>query len=326
MNELMTIPEVKSLSVDFAKSGIFATKNADQAFALMMLCHADGINPVQAMRRFHLIPNRDGSIQITMRAEAMLADFQAHGGMCRWIQTDEEVCIAEFSHKETQPEPLRIEKKLQTYKNNGTAVGREGYLKENWKKTPDAMLRARAISAGIRAVLPGVVTGIYATEEMDDREGSITTDATTATPALRVAKKAEAKAQAAPAATPAAAPVKDPPIEADFTPVAPKPAPVSQAEAPVVEAQQAPTPEPAPQEQPAPAPEKAPGFVFDKALFERLKIGLKSQMSFFRDELLPRLSEENATTLKAELNKATSDTQRATILTNVACEIGWRAA
>jgi hypothetical protein len=341
MYELMTIPEVKSLSVDFAKAGIFNTKNADQAFALMMLCHADDINPVQAMRRFHLIPNRDGSIQITMRAEAMLADFQAHGGVCRWIQTDEEICIAEFSHPVTHPTPLPIEKRLQTYIDNGTAIGREGYLKENWKKAPDAMLRARAISAGIRAVLPAVITGIYATEEMDDRESAITTDSTAATPAVRVArgKASETKAPAAPAATATPAPVKEAPIEGDFTPVAPSaqdphvdppaneaPKPEAPEPAAATSSEPPPDPVPAPAE-PAPAtPVQSQGFVFDQALFERLKVGLSVQMKFFKDELLPKLSDENAKVLRAELNKAASDKQRSTILTNVACQIGWRAA
>jgi len=39
--------------------------------------------------------------------------------------------------------------------------------KDNWKKYPEAMLRARCISALARAVYPDVVLGIYETDELE---------------------------------------------------------------------------------------------------------------------------------------------------------------
>jgi len=40
--------------------------------------------------------------------------------------------------------------------------------KDNWKNYPRAMLRARVISEGIRAVFPGCVVGVYTPEEVAD--------------------------------------------------------------------------------------------------------------------------------------------------------------
>jgi hypothetical protein len=40
--------------------------------------------------------------------------------------------------------------------------------KDNWRNYPRAMLRARCISEGIRAVYPGCVVGVYTPEEVQD--------------------------------------------------------------------------------------------------------------------------------------------------------------
>jgi hypothetical protein len=40
--------------------------------------------------------------------------------------------------------------------------------KDNWKNYPRAMLRSRCISEGVRAVAPGVATGIYTVDEVQD--------------------------------------------------------------------------------------------------------------------------------------------------------------
>jgi hypothetical protein len=40
--------------------------------------------------------------------------------------------------------------------------------KDNWQKHPDAMLRARAVSAAGRAYMPDVLAGVYVPGELDD--------------------------------------------------------------------------------------------------------------------------------------------------------------
>lgn len=46
------------------------------------------------------------------------------------------------------------------------AIGLAG--KDNWKHYPRNMLRARCISEAVRAVYPGISTGIYTVEEVQD--------------------------------------------------------------------------------------------------------------------------------------------------------------
>lgn len=174
--QLFSISELRELAGEFSKCGLFACKTQEQAFALMMLCQSEGIHAVQAMKRYHLIEDRSGRVTPSMRADAMQSDFQSKGGRVEWIRTDDDECVAKFSHPIHQPTPLEIRRTLKRYMDNGTAMAwkdSKPYLKDNWKKSPDAMLRARVISAGVRAVLPGVVTGIYTPEEVRDLEDEI---------------------------------------------------------------------------------------------------------------------------------------------------------
>ena len=60
---------------------------------LAMLCDAEGLHPMMAIRRYHIIEGRP-----TLRADAMQADFQRSGGRIRWEQSDAEVCRAVFVH------------------------------------------------------------------------------------------------------------------------------------------------------------------------------------------------------------------------------------
>lgn len=136
------------------------------AFTLMALCQADGLAWIEAMRRYHIIEGRP-----SMRSDAMLATFQAKGGRVKWIQADETACEAEFSHPEHHPEPVRVRMTLARFEESGVAVSwKDGkrQLKTNWRNFPDAMLKARVSTAGIRMVLPGVVVGIYSPEEVED--------------------------------------------------------------------------------------------------------------------------------------------------------------
>jgi hypothetical protein len=40
--------------------------------------------------------------------------------------------------------------------------------KQNWQRYPRQMLRARVVSEGVRAAMPGVVLGLYTPEEVQD--------------------------------------------------------------------------------------------------------------------------------------------------------------
>ncbi len=141
----------------FANSGLFGIKNADQALALMALCEAEGLHPAIAVRDYHIIQGKPA-----LKADAMMARFQNAGGRVKWTaMSDERVC-GEFSH------PAGGTVEIDWDVKRATTAGFWG--KDNWKKFPRAMLRARVISEGIRSVFPGVVVGTYTPEEVADFE------------------------------------------------------------------------------------------------------------------------------------------------------------
>jgi hypothetical protein len=143
------------LAEAFAKSGLFGVKTADQALALMALCEADGMHPARAIQEYHIIQGRPA-----LKADAMMARFQAAGGRVKWLEMSDERVAAEFSH------PSGGTVTIDWDKARAQQAGFWG--KDNWKKFPRAMLRARVISEGIRTVFPGVVVGVYTPEEVQD--------------------------------------------------------------------------------------------------------------------------------------------------------------
>jgi hypothetical protein len=153
-----TFDEMRAMAEDVARSGLFAgISTPQQALTLMMLCDAEGLHPMQAIKRYHIIKNRP-----SMRADAMQAEFQRQGGVVRWAHSDATRCVAEFTHDRQAPDGVRVEWTLERAQKAGLLGN------DNWKKYPEAMLRARTISEGVRMVLPGVVAGIYTPEEVAD--------------------------------------------------------------------------------------------------------------------------------------------------------------
>ena len=140
-----------------AASGLFkGMTNPAAVYTLMLLCEADGLHPIEAMRRYHIIQGVP-----SMRADAMQAEFQSRGGSIEWIRYDAEVAEAVFSHPKHCKKPITIRVTFEDCKTRGMTGA------DAWKKHAAAMLRARVISAGVRMVDPGIVVGIYAPEEME---------------------------------------------------------------------------------------------------------------------------------------------------------------
>lgn len=296
-NQLMTVEDMRAVAHDFAKSRLFAMEQPEQIFALMMVCQSEGIHPVQALKRYHIIEGRP-----SMRADAMQAEFQRQGGTLEWVESTGEVCEAIFSHA-SSPRPFKIRVTLKEYIDSGVAMGfdrqaQKSVVKKNWKQFPAAMLRARVISSGVRAVLPGVVAGIYTPEEVQDFEKPTTEPTRITTPA--------------PPATRAT-----------------KPAPVAQKQAPaeVVEAEFAPAadPEPAPAADESPtagelaardvAPEQVSGYDPEAvaALPAQAPTTLAEQRTVAK-AIYAILSKEEAAALRADLSASPSDTARVAVL------------
>jgi hypothetical protein len=158
-----------------AASGLFGMKTVDQALVLMLLCQSEGKDPIQAVRQYHIINGRP-----SMRADAMQAEFQARGGAVEFHERTEEACDASFVWGATR---ARIRWTMADAKKAGLTA-KPG----PWQQFPRAMLHARCVSEGVRAVMPGVVAGIYTPEEVAAFEPLIVEDvddqASTSRPAL----------------------------------------------------------------------------------------------------------------------------------------------
>lgn len=154
MNDL-TFQEITDMSVAFAKSGLFGYKTSSEAFSLMMIAKAHGINPALATERYHIIQGRPA-----MKSDAMLAAFQESGGKVKWVKRTDTECILHLEH------PQGGELDVKWDKARATASGLWG--KSNWKTYPTQMLAARCVSEGVRALYPACLCGMYTPEEVSD--------------------------------------------------------------------------------------------------------------------------------------------------------------
>lgn len=156
-NAITVIPqqELKEIATAACKSGLFPMPNPESAFMLMLICQSEGLHPVQALKRYHVIKGRP-----TMRSDAMQAEFQRAGGKIEWSERTDKVVRATFSHPSGGSVP--VEWTIEMAQKAGLTS------KDVWKQFPRQMLTARVISEGIRTILPGIVTGIYTPEEIQD--------------------------------------------------------------------------------------------------------------------------------------------------------------
>lgn len=151
----MTVTDIERMAIAVAKSNLFGVRTPDQAMALMLISQAEGMHPAIAARDYHVINGKP-----TLKADAMLARFQAAGGTVKWSEYTDTVVSALVSH----PAGGSVEISWTI------AMAEKAGLTKNatWRQYPRQMLRARVISEGIRTVFPGVAVGVYTPEEVAD--------------------------------------------------------------------------------------------------------------------------------------------------------------
>jgi hypothetical protein len=150
--------DLERLAASIAQSGLFGIKTKDQAIALMMIAHAEGRHPALAARDYDVIQGKPAK-----KSEAMMRDFIQAGGKCEWHALTDTLADATFTHPQTGS--VRIDWDMERAKTAGFAG------KDNWKKFPRAMLRARVVSEGVRTVWPLATSGLYVPEEVSDFNG-----------------------------------------------------------------------------------------------------------------------------------------------------------
>jgi hypothetical protein len=154
---LVPFEQQLQLADAFCRSGLFGVRTRDQAIALMAICEAEGLHPAKAVQEYHIIQGRPA-----LKADAMLARFQAAGGKVKWTSMTDQRVAGEFSHP--QGGSVEIDWTIDMAKRAGLTKN------PTWNQYPRAMLRARCISEGIRTVFPGVVVGTYTPEEVQDMD------------------------------------------------------------------------------------------------------------------------------------------------------------
>jgi hypothetical protein len=155
MSNLVPFKELESMASYIVRSRLFGAKDESQAMSLMLIAQAEGCHPMTAVQDFDIVQGRPAR-----KTHSILARFQAAGGSVAWEVINATKAVGTFTHK--QGGSLRVEWTFEQAKKAGLTG------KDNWKNYPQAMLRARAIAEGVRAVYPGAIGGMLTVEEAQD--------------------------------------------------------------------------------------------------------------------------------------------------------------
>ena len=194
---VMHINDIQEIGRIMAGSKMF-DMTADQCVALCMIAHAEGRHPALAALDYDIIKGKPA-----LRSKAMLERFQAAGGSVKWTESSDESVTGVFNHPQGGT--------LEVTWDDDRIKKADLHLKDNHKKYPQQMKRARCISEAVTALFPGAAK-FYTPEEVvyfEDRpepknitpEVKVTPAETTATkPTTKEAAKGAAKGAAKPAA------------------------------------------------------------------------------------------------------------------------------
>ena len=137
------------------KSKFYGFTDISQVMAVMIVAQAENKHPGTVVQEYDIIQGRPA-----LKSQAILARFQQAGGKVEYLSYTDEKVEMTFSH------PAGGSLTLAWTIKQATAIGLA--TKDNWKKYPRAMLKARVVSEGVRAVYPACILGHYAVEEVMD--------------------------------------------------------------------------------------------------------------------------------------------------------------
>ncbi|MCK4883564.1 MAG: recombinase RecT [Candidatus Diapherotrites archaeon] len=158
VREETPLNELVKMAKFMVEAKLFGIDTEAQAVSLMLLCQAEGLHPAIASRDYHIIQGRH-----TLKADAMLARFQTSGGKVEWEEYTDTLVSAYFSHPQSPARTL-----VEWDMKRATQARLTG--KDNWKKYPRQMLKARVVSDGVRMCFPSACVGVYTPEEVQDFE------------------------------------------------------------------------------------------------------------------------------------------------------------
>lgn len=153
-NELATFDQLSKMASVLGRKKLFGM-DQDELLPLMLIAQAEGKHPASAAMEYDVIQGKPA-----LRSRAALARFQACGGSISWGKRDPLEASATFVHP--LGGSLTVTWTMERAKKAGLPA------KDNWQKYPEAMLSARVIAEGVRAVYPGCLSGMYLGEEVQD--------------------------------------------------------------------------------------------------------------------------------------------------------------
>src|SRR3972149_3015217 len=145
------------------KSGFLpkAINTPEKALAIALKGRELGLPMMQSISSIHII---DGKPTISAELMAALVHQRIQGAVLRCVETNDRIATYEAGRPND-----KILKMSFTWE-EAQQAGVTG--KDNWRKYPAAMLRARCCSAICRIVFPDAIMGVYTPDEL----GAITTE------------------------------------------------------------------------------------------------------------------------------------------------------
>lgn len=146
-----------TLACHLVKSGLLGRniQKPEAAFAIILAGRELGLTAMQSLRSIHIIEGKP-----TLSADLMVA-LVKRSPVCRSFKLIESTAeVATYEADRIGEGPTRMSFTMAQAK----AAGVNG--KDNWRKYPEAMLRARCIAALARVVFPDLLMGIYETDEI----------------------------------------------------------------------------------------------------------------------------------------------------------------
>jgi hypothetical protein len=157
--EPANIDEAERLCKLLVASGLLprGVNRPEAAFAIVATGRELGLTAMQSLRSIHIIEGKP-----TLSADLVAALVKNRPEVCEWfrlVESTDQIATYE-TQRRGEPKPTKMSFSWADAQRAGVTG------KDNWRKYPAAMLRARCITALARAVYPDLAMGIYDPDEL----------------------------------------------------------------------------------------------------------------------------------------------------------------
>lgn len=139
-----------------AHSGMVPAKTAEEAMMVVLAGREHGLTAMASLMNCHMIKGK-----FTMSADMVAALATRRGVVIELVESTSDKATYSFSGA-GRTVPFSFTYTMADAKRAGLL----GKSDSNWEKHPGPMLRARALTQGLRAVYPGLLSGAYLTDEI----------------------------------------------------------------------------------------------------------------------------------------------------------------